>query len=374
MKSAKPSGLKAQIYAEASDWFVDFRVGDVDPATCRNFNAWLRKSPENVRAYVEIAAIWNEGASLDARRRFSVEDLIARAKADSVNVVPLEIAEHLGREASRVADAEPLRQRAEDAALRHAVRSKRVRLVAAAAMICVAVMFAWYQVGHDPTYATDVGEQRSLALADGSTVELNSRSRIRLRFTPEQRTVELVEGQALFHVAKDAARPFVVDSNGVRVRAVGTQFDVYRRKTATTVTVVEGRVAVLENTSDAADAPDSTAGPRLHPQSPPGVLLSAGEQLIVTPHAQNAPTRANIAAATAWTQRRIVFESASLADAAEEFNRYNTRQIVVRGIAPEFRINGVFSSTDPTSLVRFLRARTNFNIHETDRQIEITGE
>jgi transmembrane sensor len=374
MKSEKPSGLNAQIYAEASDWFVDFRVGDVDSATCRNFNAWLRKSPENVRAYVEIAAIWNEGVSLDAQRRFSVEDLIACAKADPVNVVPLEIAEHLGREASGVADAGPLRQRAGDAAPRSAVRSKRLRFVAAAAMICVVVMLAWYQVGHDPTYATDVGEQRSLALADGSTVELNSRSRIRLRFTPEQRTVELVEGQALFHVAKDAARPFVVDSNGVRVRAVGTQFDVYRRKTATTVTVVEGRVAVLENTSDASDAPDSTAGPRLRPQSPPGVLLSAGEQLIVTPHAQNAPTRANIAAATAWTQRRIVFESASLADAAEEFNRYNTRQIVVRGIAPEFRINGVFSSTDPASLVRFLRARTNFNIHETDRQIEITGE
>ncbi len=80
------------------------------------------------------------------------------------------------------------------------------------------------------TYATGIGEQRSIVLADGSTVDLNSRSKIRIRFSSERRGVELIEGQALFKVAKDHARPFVVDSDGTRVRAVGTQFDVYRKR------------------------------------------------------------------------------------------------------------------------------------------------
>src|SRR5205823_2531257 len=86
--------------------------------------------------------------------------------------------------------------------------------------------------------------ERSIALPDGSLIELNARSSVRVRFTSNERAVELFEGQALFRVAKDPARPFIVSSDGKRVRAVGTQFDVYRKKASTTVTVLEGRVTV----------------------------------------------------------------------------------------------------------------------------------
>ena len=83
-----------------------------------------------------------------------------------------------------------------------------------------------------------------MTLEDGSRIELNARSRLRVTYSKSLRTVELYDGQALFQVAKDASRPFLVKSGEATVRAVGTQFDVYRKDDHTTVTVLEGRVAV----------------------------------------------------------------------------------------------------------------------------------
>src|SRR5262249_39042282 len=156
------------------------------------------------------------------------------------------------------------------------------------------------------------------------------KSRIRVRFTRERRDIELLEGQALFHVAAENKRPFVVRSGTAQVRAIGTEFDVYRRNEGTTVTVVEGRVAVREE-----------AVPRT-------LLLSAGEQVTVAPKTAPHSGKANVAAATAWTQRRLVFNSSPLPQVAEEFNRYNRRQLVIEDPAlADFRISGVYSSMDP---------------------------
>ncbi|MBS0417014.1 MAG: FecR domain-containing protein [Proteobacteria bacterium] len=370
MRGRKLSDSNTRVYTQASEWFVEFRAGDIDAAARRDFNEWLRKAPENVRAYLEIAAIWNESVSLDPQRRFSVDELIACAQADPANVVPLEFGTSFPAETARVAAVEVPQRRSAGAHPSSSFRSVRARprLFAACALVFMAaIALIGYRLYGGETYATGVGEQRVIALADGSTVELNTRSQIRLRFTPERRAVDLVEGQALFHVAKDAARPFIVYSDRVRVRAVGTQFDVYRRKGRTTVTVVEGRVAVMEARAPAASTRDPGDG------LPPPVLLSDGEQVTVTPDMKALPIRANAVTATAWTQRRIVFESASLAEAAEEFNRYNARQIVIHGVNRDFHINGMFSSSDPASLVRFLQARTHFKIVETSRQIDISS-
>ena len=184
-------------------------------------------------------------------------------------------------------------------------------------------------------------------------MELNSRSRIRVRFADAERSVDLLAGQALFRVAKDKMRPFVVRSGDASIRAVGTEFDVYQKRQGTVITVIEGRVSVGDS------------------------LLAAGEQLTVasTPTSTSAarPVHANIAAATAWTQRQLVFESATLADVADEINRYNDRQLVIDDAGlNDFHISGVFSSTDPASLVRFLRTRRDIIINETGDVIHVS--
>src|ERR1044072_8418441 len=83
------SKLNAQIYSEASEWFVNCRSGALDDAERRKFDAWLRQSPQHLSAYVELAAIWDEGPGLDAERRYDTDTLIAEALADRSNVTEL---------------------------------------------------------------------------------------------------------------------------------------------------------------------------------------------------------------------------------------------------------------------------------------------
>jgi transmembrane sensor len=192
----------------------------------------------------------------------------------------------------------------------------------------------------------------------------------------------LLQGQALFRVAKDASRPFIVKTGATLVRAVGTEFDVYQKRDGTVVTVVEGRVAILTGHAlpDPGAVPSAIDEPRRSnlefPSVPKGqvgnILVAAGEQLTVTPRLIKIAEHPNIANATAWTQRQLVFESASLADVADEFNRYNDRQLIVADPRLEtFHVSGLFSSTDPASLIRFLRERPELRILETESQIRI---
>jgi len=104
------------------------------------------------------------------------------------------------------------------------------------------------------------------------------------------------------------------------------------------------------------------------------VLVSAGQQVTVTAQAMTAPKPADTAAATAWTQKQMVFASTPLSEVVAEFNRYNTRQLVISdpGIAST-RISGVFSSTDPASLLRGLNAN-KFTVRETPDGVEIMGK
>jgi len=159
----------------------------------------------------------------------------------------------------------------------------------------------------------------------------------------------------------------------MRVRAVGTQFDVYKKPAETIVTGIEGRVTVIPQRQPPEVTGSRATEERESPQPVP-VLLSAGEQLMVTQAAVTSPKRANVAAATAWTRRSLVFESSPLTEVAQEFNRYNTRQLVIEN-PPEladFHVSGVFSSVEPVLLLRFLRTQPEIVVDETDKEIRIS--
>jgi len=339
--------FNSQIYEEASNWFVEMRVGDVDAAGRRRFDAWIRKSPEHLRAYLEVSEIWDDASLVDATRSGSSDQLIAKARAGA-EIVPFE-----GTPPKPPLALEMTR-------LQPGVARRRWAAVAAGIMTAVLASVLGYQHFHRVEYSTGIGERCAVTLADGTRIDLNSRTRLSVHFTGKQREVELLEGQALFTVAKDPQRPFLVQSGSLSVQVVGTAFDVDQRDHSTAVTVVDGRVAV------------SSAGV----DSVAPVLVDAGEQVIAPVHAvkrlRAAPV--NISAATAWTHGELVFEGSRLADVIQEFNRHNERQIVLGDpVLSDMLISGVYASTKPDLFLRFMRAQPHVLVAESPDGIVITS-
>jgi transmembrane sensor len=347
-----------QILDEAAEWFVDFREDDLDANGKANFSRWLRRSPEHIEAYLEVAALWEDVPNIVAKESLDIDALIAQARAE-VNIVSLS-RPNARNSPQAVGPTGFFRMRIAD----------RLGLIAASFVIFAgAAGLAWHH-WYQGMYATDIGEQRLITLDDGTTVELNARTRLRVNLQSRSRNVELLEGQALFHVAKDSERPFIVKSGTTSVRAVGTQFDVYKKTSgATVVTVVEGRVSVSAPELAAVHPTSSNSAP-----SDSAAYLNAGEQVIVIAqnNTQAAAQAADVSAATAWTKREIIFQATPLIDVVEEFNRYSRHQLIIHDpTLRAVRVSGVFSSTEPTSLLRFLSEQLQLSVKDQNGRIEI---
>lgn len=225
-------------------------------------------------------------------------------------------------------------------------------------------------------YATRHGEQRSLQLPDNTVVRLNSDTAITVSFDRRRRRVEISRGQAYFEVAKDPARPFDVQVDGLLIKDIGTAFDVYRQGADTTVTVAEGQVQVWR----ALPAP-STDWPGLDRHLPvsqghaPILDLAAGYQArIAASGAVESQGPVDVQRATAWTQGNIAFENQSIAAVAAEFNRYNNQQISVDDprIAT-LPISGTFDAHDVYTFVAFLDTLPGVKVEARGARIRIVA-
>jgi transmembrane sensor len=184
----------------------------------------------------------------------------------------------------------------------------------AAAFAAAAVLPPIFSPPTVETYATTTGQHRRMTLADGSVVDLNAESRLTVRFTRGERRVELGEGQAIFDVAHDERRPFIVAASGRQVRVVGTQFDVRNRDGAVTVSVARGRVQVR-----------------------PVAAEEAGQTFVLNPGQRLAIGRTGLAALSAvdpqealsWRSGRLVYRGAPLAEVVADLNREFVEQMEV---------------------------------------------
>jgi transmembrane sensor len=313
------------ISEQAAHWWVVFRDGDDSPAARREFAEWVVRSPERVEAYLRVAQVQGALARPDLRWPETSADVLIR---DSI--------------ASRK-DPVPLRR--QWFSQKSASAGRRPGLLATAgiaASLLVAVLLGWFTLPRTQQFQTKFGEQRSVLLADGSRVTLNTASTIQVRLRADRRSVYLVRGEALFEAAHDMSRPFEVHVGNAVLRAIGTQFNVDLRTDRTVVTVVEGRVAVVGENGKSPD-------PRLP-------ILSAADRLVIGRAGAGVPEHGvNVDTETAWTHRQLVFERRPLGEVAEEFNRYNLGRIEIR--SPALRteeVTGTFQSNDPASFISFL--------------------
>jgi transmembrane sensor len=205
-------------------------------------------------------------------------------------------------------------------------------------------------------YSTSTGQRSTFVLDDGSIIELNAQSRIEVRFSDYRRDVALVEGQALFNVAKDLRRPFIVRAGNRQVLALGTRFDVRLDSTSVQVTLLEGKVRVEENTAMWKRGQE--------------VELTPGQQLVAKMNtAPSQPTSTSkagvgadvirdidVAKITGWREGRIYFDDLPLEDAVREMNRHSTVHIRLESAElAGLRVNGMFKAGDQEIFVSALQ-------------------
>ena len=218
----------------------------------------------------------------------------------------------------------------------HRVFLSRLSLAMAACLALIAVLFninpAWHA-----EYHTAVGEQQSISLADASTVYLNSGSAIDPDYSPEQRRIKLVAGEAEFVVSKDKSRPFIVVADGQEIKALGTDFIVKIQPEGISVTVIESSVQVSQ--------------PDLNTIIP--VVLYPGQRIdSITGQSPSPISTVELSRANSWRFNRLIFESETLDNVIAEINRYRKGHIFLgRRSLANYRVSGVFNISELDKLL-----------------------
>jgi transmembrane sensor len=202
------------------------------------------------------------------------------------------------------------------------------------------------------SYATVAGEQRTVVLTDGSQLLLNGNSRVEVEFRPSERRVNLQQGEVHFAVAKDAARPFVVAVGVVKVRAVGTAFNVKRERSAIEVVVTEGKVMVSRDQTPAGSAADTDA-----------IFLTAGESVALDTlgaqplHATATLSPESLREKLAGQAPRLEFSNTPLAEVLARFNRHSRVQLELGDFELAARpVGGTFNGDNAEGFVNLLVA------------------
>lgn len=302
-RTAAPSGtLDAagkMIQRRAAKWLARREAGQISAAEQAAFAAWLAADPRHAAIFAEVESSW------------SALDLLASYPRS----------EHVAPDPDLLAPA----RRARPAPWRP------IALAAAAAIALGGALWLSRPGGGlaspAPVLAAQPAATQFRHLPDGSTVELNAGSVLTEHFTPTERRLRLVRGEAHFYVVKDPARAFIVEAEGVAVRAIGTAFNVRLGGEKVEVLVTEGTVGVGSHSQP---LPAASAAP------PPASLatLTAGQRTMI-PAAAGLPlsppvietlATADIDRALAWQSHRLSFESTPLSEVVRRLNRFSAGQ------------------------------------------------
>jgi transmembrane sensor len=319
--SSPPDCAKA-INAKAASWIARALHENWSESDRQDLEAWLAESPTHQIAYWRLESAWGETYRLAALRASSPQEKSPAGKS---------------------------------------TRSAIYKAVAAIMLIAALGSFGvryYAKAGHGAaTYSTALGERKLLTLADGSQIELNTDTIIEASIVGAERRIWIKRGEAYFHVKHDPARPFVVVADGRKIVDIGTEFVVRDSSDFLRVAVLEGRVGFGDLKSDVSR--DLVSG---------DVATARKDGISVS----RAPL-ADIVNGLSWREGKLVFHHTRLADAAAEFNRYNSAKLVVASAAAgEITINGTFPANDVHAFSRLAHAVLGLRVDDRGQAIVIS--
>lgn len=346
-----------RITEQAVSWYIEQQ----EPLSERQrvaFLAWLRASPRHVAEYFAVAQMHGDFKAAAALKTITADELVEKATSNNP-VVMFPLMEGAMREPQ-------------------APRSSRARRrVAGVAAMAAAVAMAWLGVSHwhlagrnvEQSYVADAAAVRSVALPDGTLVQLDRESAINVHFDGRFRRIDVVRGNALFDVGKDATRPMLVNVGGHILQDIGTVFDVKRDPQGDTLTVISGRVRVI-------DAPDAMrTGLDLSALGGKAVAdLTAGQQISLTTSGVGVKAPAAIASVTAWLPADIRFQHETIGNVARRFNAYTSRPLVIENerIAGE-RISGIFHADNPQAFAAYLATLPDVRVIDEGDRVRVVA-
>jgi transmembrane sensor len=326
MTTMKENPSAERIEEEASLWAARIEGGALNDRDRAELSAWLAANPEHRRVlgcYCELSA------KLDAQ--LNRGGGLVRSSCDE--------AEDGNQDGGRCAVSATLPSGGDSAPpSNNTTASRRWRATAGALLAAAAVVvFVVVLAGRPREIATRTAERQTIALDDGSRVELNARTSLAVDLRRGERRVRLVRGEAWFAVAKDPMRPFVVETPAGVVRVTGTEFDVRAAKgERVEVTVLSGTVRVRASGGAAAD----------EAVTPGRQAVMSGGQVEVRALSEGATQDA-----VAWRKGQTVFDNTPLGEAIERFAAYHARTIIVDPAAADLRLGGRFSLDDLDGLL-----------------------
>lgn len=309
---------EARAEEEALGWFARLQDAEATEADWRAFADWVAASPAHGAAYDALERLW---VDLD--------------EVETARIAPLVVPAN--------DDARPTRRRIW---LYPAVG------IAAAAVLAIGL---WPYLGdRGATYRT-TDQPLTVELADGSSVQLNRHSEMRVRLTNGDRRVVLADGEAAFDVAHDAARPFMVEADGREVRVLGTAFDIISHDGIFSVGVERGVVAV--KTRSAETPVRLTAGGRVRQ-----VGDAAAQVDVVDP-----------AVIAAWRSGVLVYRAATLEQVGEDLSRYFDKPVKVSASARGLRFTGALRIADEKTMLDQLRDFAPVAIQAGPAEVRLTS-
>ena len=306
--------------AEAAAWLVRLD-GEAGSQARAAHEAWLGENESHARSFDRAQEVWS---------------MLPRAAAQSP-----------------VAASHPPK----------AAPASKWAMAACVALIMLASAFVLTRLPGHQTLQTAPGEQAIERLADGSTAALDTMTRLSLDFDDDQRALTLEEGEVVFDVAHEAERPFVVRAGNLQVRAVGTRFVVRHVGTDTSVTLLEGRIAVSRLGEDGRAEPVAIAQG--------GRSLRTGDRLRLTVNGKARSDRRAIEDVAAWRRGRVVFDDVPLGEAVSELNRYGGERLAVGSDIAGLAVSGSFSTADPASFAEAVSALHNLDVRASGQTLVI---